>query len=107
MQVFRPGSLALILLLAGLTFVTACPVQYSGDGLLFGGVGDRCVKGCRTRSSEVSRTCGFQGQQDDVWGLCSPQQRLNNQREHSMLAVAHAKTSAAVADVAAVVAVVV
>lgn len=61
----------------------ACPVSYdaSGGGLLFGGVGSTCKGGCRPRNSEVSRTCGFQGPQDDVWGLCSPQQLQNNQRE--------------------------
>jgi hypothetical protein len=71
-----------LLFLALLSVTSACPVRYRGDGLLFGGVGDRCVSGCQPRSSEVARTCGFRGQQDDVWGLCTAQQRMQNLRKH-------------------------
>jgi hypothetical protein len=74
-----------LLLLASLAVVyvnaKSCPVQYRGDGLLFGGVGSQCVSGCKSRSSEVSRTCGFQGYQADVWGLCNAQQIENNRSE--------------------------
>ena len=73
--------LLLLSLLGLLSLASACPVKYRGDGLLFGGVGDRCTSGCQKRTSEVARTCGFRGQQDDVWGLCTPEQRNNNIRE--------------------------
>lgn len=75
--------LAVLLLLAALTPVVSgqqCPVQYRGDGLLFGGVGSQCVSGCKTRSSEASRNCGFQGYQADVWGLCNAQQLQDNKQ---------------------------
>jgi hypothetical protein len=77
----RSVMLRLLLLLSLLLVTLACSAQYRGEGLLFGGVGNQCVQGCRARSSEVSRTCGFRGPQEDVWGLCSPQQLANNRRE--------------------------
>lgn len=80
------SCVAFLLVSLGLPLVVTgqapqCPVRYRGDGLLFGGVGSQCVSGCKPRTSEVSRNCGFQGYQADVWGLCNAQQAQDSKRE--------------------------